>query len=103
MRNPFIALCLFAVSFNVPALAQQIVGRVQSGGASIVKSTVTLYAAGQGAPMSLTQTETKDFPQQPQVSEIIAREISVRASQPGIPSLPKQFRLQQEKTAMGRK
>jgi len=36
------------------------VGRVQSGGGSIAKSTVTLYAAGQGAPISLTQTETKD-------------------------------------------
>ena len=35
-------------------------GRVEGGGGPIAKATVTLWAAGPGAPQKLAETQTKD-------------------------------------------
>jgi DNA-binding beta-propeller fold protein YncE len=43
---------------SAPALAAEIRGQVLGAGASIVGSTVTLWAAGAGAPMQLAQTQS---------------------------------------------
>src|SRR5208282_2813013 len=44
-----------------PAAAQvRIEGQVQAGGGPIAKATVTLWAAGPGAPQKLAETQTKD-------------------------------------------
>jgi hypothetical protein len=51
----------------VGAQTQQIVaspdnigGKVEGGGGPIAKATVTLWAAGPGAPQKLAETQTKD-------------------------------------------
>src|SRR5208283_1767225 len=44
-----------------PAAAEvRIEGQVQAGGGPIAKATVTLWAAGPGAPQKLAETQTKD-------------------------------------------
>ena len=44
-----------------PAAAEvRIEGQVQAGGGPIAKATVTLWAAGPGAPQKLVETQTKD-------------------------------------------
>jgi hypothetical protein len=42
------------------AAAELIEGRVEGGGGPIAKATVTLWAAGPGAPQKLAETQTKD-------------------------------------------
>jgi len=44
-----------------PAAAEvRLEGQVQAGGGPIAKATVTLWAAGPGAPQQLAETQTKD-------------------------------------------
>ena len=51
---------LVTVAFGQVAAAQQLVGHVYGGGGPVEKSTVTLWAAGQGAPTKLSETKTRD-------------------------------------------
>jgi len=51
---------LATVAFGQVAAAQQLVGHVYGGGGPVEKSTVTLWAAGQGAPTKLAETKTMD-------------------------------------------
>jgi hypothetical protein len=60
MRLPFVAFAFVTVAFGQVASAQQLVGNVNGGGGPIAKSTVTLWAAGQGAPTKLSKTSTGD-------------------------------------------
>jgi hypothetical protein len=56
LLGPFVAL---GVLSSVPTLAaDKITGQVLGGGAPIVGSTVTLWAASAGAPGQLAQTRT---------------------------------------------
>jgi hypothetical protein len=55
------SILLFTLAFaQVPATAVDLVGNVQGAGLSIAGSTVTLYAAGNGAPTQLAQGKTDD-------------------------------------------
>ena len=47
---------------SAPALAAEIHGQVLGAGAPIVGSTVTLWAAGAGAPAQLVQTKRRGWP-----------------------------------------
>lgn len=60
MRLPFLAFALVATIFTQVALAEQLVGKVNGGGGPIAKSTVTLWAAGEGAPTKLSEASTSD-------------------------------------------
>ena len=48
------------VSTNVCVMAAELTGNVQGAGKPIAGSTVTLYAAGAGAPVQLAQGKTGD-------------------------------------------
>jgi len=55
------SILLFTLAFaQVPATAADLAGNVQGAGLSIAGSTVTLYAAGPGAPTQLAQGKTDD-------------------------------------------
>src|SRR5271165_2179085 len=60
MRAPLLAFALVTVAFGQVAAAQQLVGHVYGGGGPVAKSTVTLWAAGQGSPTRLSETKTSD-------------------------------------------
>ena len=60
MRMPFLAFAFVTVVFGQVASAQELVGHVNGGGGPIAKSTVTLWAARQGAPTKLSETNTSD-------------------------------------------
>jgi len=64
-RNPFFRLALGAALFTTAGLgyasgaaADLIEGRVEGGGGAIAEATVTLWAAGPGAPRKLAETKT---------------------------------------------
>ncbi|AMA57029.1 hypothetical protein BCCGELA001_12765 [Bradyrhizobium sp. CCGE-LA001] len=59
MRVPFLAFTLVALTVS-HASAQQLLGKVNGGGGPIATSTVTLWAAGEGAPTKLSETSTGD-------------------------------------------
>ena len=55
------SILLFTLAFaQVPATATELAGNVQGAGLPIAGSTVTLYAAGTGAPTQLAQGKTDD-------------------------------------------
>jgi hypothetical protein len=54
MRAPFLAFALVALSYG-HAPAQELLGKVNGGGGPIAKSTVTLWTAGEGAPIKLSE------------------------------------------------
>src|SRR5271165_3210022 len=55
------SILLFTLAFaQVPATAADLAGNVQAAGLPIAGSTVTLYAAGTGAPTQLAQGKTDD-------------------------------------------
>ena len=60
MRLPYLAFAFLTAVFGQAASAQQLVGKVAGGGGPIARSTVTLWAAGQGAPAKLAETSTDD-------------------------------------------
>jgi DNA-binding beta-propeller fold protein YncE len=60
MRAPLVAFALISVSFGQVAAAQQLVGHVYGGGGPVAESTVTLWAAGQGAPTKLAESKAGD-------------------------------------------
>jgi len=60
MRLPRLAFAFFAVLLAQAAGAQQIQGKVAGGGGPIAGSTVTLWAAGAGAPAKLAETSSAD-------------------------------------------
>jgi hypothetical protein len=60
MRLPFLAFVFVVAGFGEVASAQQLVGNVGGGGGPIAKSTVTLWAAGEGLPAKLSETSTGD-------------------------------------------
>ncbi|WP_065750645.1 hypothetical protein [Bradyrhizobium paxllaeri] len=60
MRLPFLAFAFVAQGFGQVASAQQLVGNVNGGGGPIAKSTVTLWAAGEAAPIKLSEASTGD-------------------------------------------
>ncbi|BCH21202.1 hypothetical protein MesoLjLb_09870 [Mesorhizobium sp. L-8-3] len=60
MRLPFLAFAFVTAAFGQVASAEQLVGNVNGGGGPIAKSTVTLWAAGEGAPTKLSETSTGD-------------------------------------------
>src|SRR5271165_5527246 len=60
MRAPLLAFALVTVAFGQVAAAQQLVGHVYGGGGPVAESTVTLWAAGQGAPTKLSETKARE-------------------------------------------
>jgi hypothetical protein len=61
MRTPiFLAFAFVTAVFGQVASAQQLVGHVEGSGNPIAKSTVTLWAARQGASTKLSETITRD-------------------------------------------
>jgi hypothetical protein len=63
--NKLLMMAISAVIFTVPvppgvASADNIGGKVEGGGGPIAKASVTLWAAGPGAPQKLAETQTKD-------------------------------------------
>jgi hypothetical protein len=57
----FLAFVVAGLLAAVPAMAQPLIGgKVEGGGGPIAKATVTLWAAGPGAPQKLAETQTKD-------------------------------------------
>ena len=56
---PLITILLLTLAFtNMPARATDLAGNVQGAGSPIAGATVTLYAAGEGAPSQLAQGKT---------------------------------------------
>ena len=54
----YLAIALASTLFSVPAFAIDLKGQVLGGGQPIGNSTVTLWAAGAGAPALLGQTRS---------------------------------------------
>ena len=60
-RCTLFSILLFTLAFaQVRAMAAELAGNVQGAGLPIAGSTVTLYAAGTGAPQQLAQGKTDD-------------------------------------------
>jgi hypothetical protein len=60
-RCTLFSILLFTLAFaQVRAMAADLAGKVQGAGLPIANSTVTLYAAGTGAPTQLAQGKTDD-------------------------------------------
>jgi hypothetical protein len=60
-RCTLFSILLFTLAFaQVRAMAAELAGNVQGAGLPIAGSTVTLYAAGTGAPTQLAQGKTDD-------------------------------------------
>jgi hypothetical protein len=56
---PLITMLLLTLAFtNISAIAADLAGNVQGAGSPIAGATVTLYAAGEGAPSQLAQGKT---------------------------------------------
>lgn len=60
MRLPLPILAFASLAFAQAASAEQIVGNVHGGGGPVARSTVTLWAAGDGAPARLAETSSSD-------------------------------------------
>lgn len=60
MRLPLPILAFAILAFAQAASAEQIVGNVHGGGGPVARSTVTLWAAGDGAPARLAETSSSD-------------------------------------------
>lgn len=60
MRLPLLAFAFVTVNFGQVAAAEQLAGYVNGGGGPIANSTVTLWAAGEGAPVKLSETRSGD-------------------------------------------
>ncbi len=58
MRLPSLAVAFAVAAFGQTASAEEIAGKVSGGGGPIAKSTVTLWAAGEGAPSKLSEAST---------------------------------------------
>ncbi|MBP8197709.1 MAG: hypothetical protein KAX64_04035, partial [Chromatiaceae bacterium] len=56
--NTLIALAVASLLLGGPAAAESLKGEVLGGGAPIADSTVTLWAAGEGAPKELGRART---------------------------------------------
>jgi hypothetical protein len=57
--HPLITILLLTLAFtNIPAMAADVAGNVQGAGSPIAGATVTLYAAGEGAPTQVAQGKT---------------------------------------------
>jgi hypothetical protein len=59
MRAPVVVFALVMAAFGQGVAAEQLGGHVYGGGGPVADSTVTLWAAGQGAPTQLSETRTK--------------------------------------------
>ena len=60
-RCTLFSILLFTLAFaQLRAMAAELAGNVQGAGLPIAGSTVTLYAAGTGAPTQLAQGKTDD-------------------------------------------
>ena len=60
-RCTLFSILLFTLAFaQLRAMAAELAGNVQGAGLPIADSTVTLYAAGTGAPTQLAQSKTDD-------------------------------------------
>ncbi len=60
MRLPFLTFIFAIVAFGQVASAEQLTGYVNGGGGPIANATVTLWAAGEGAPVKLSETRSGD-------------------------------------------
>src|SRR5689334_1148916 len=60
MRVPCLAFAFVTLASGQVASAQDLAGTVNGGGGPIAQSSVTLWAAGEGAPAKLAETRTGD-------------------------------------------
>ena len=60
MKRTLPVVFALAASFAQGAVAEPLTGRVNAGGGPVADSAVTLWAAGQGAPIQISQTRTGD-------------------------------------------